>query len=174
MNMSTPLIGNPDRDFAVDMLSHHEVNPSHIYSVSLLTHCHSWHNITHVMNIEGLLWATVQALRVVVASMSFHACICLLRPVQYFCTCMPNEHCGASHVCVVATLWACGSCVLREKLIPYTFFPYAQTAVNMADVEILYGTYQPMVTLAKEIVKGQTQEIQEMRSILSAQYATSA
>ena len=44
----------------------------------------------------------------------------------------------------------------------------------MANVEIQYGTFQPMVTLAKEIVKGQTQEIQEMRSILSAQYATSA
>lgn len=26
MNMSTPLIGNPDRDFAVEMISHHQVN----------------------------------------------------------------------------------------------------------------------------------------------------
>lgn len=86
---------------------------------------------------------------------------------------MPNEHCGASHVRAVATLCAC-SFVSREKLIPHTFFPCAQAAVNMANVEIQYGTYQPMVTIAKEIVKGQTQEIQKMRSILSAQYATSA
>ena len=49
-----------------------------------------------------------------------------------------------------------------------------QAAVNMANVEIQYGSYPPLVTLAREIVTGQTQEIQEMRSILNVQYATSA
>lgn len=28
MNMSTPLVGKPDRDFAVDMISHHQVTPA--------------------------------------------------------------------------------------------------------------------------------------------------
>ena len=44
----------------------------------------------------------------------------------------------------------------------------------MASVEIVYGSYPPLVMMAREIVTGQTQQIQEMRSILSAQYATSA
>jgi len=49
-----------------------------------------------------------------------------------------------------------------------------QAAVSMANVEVQYGCYPPLVTMAREIVKGQTQEIQEMRGILNAQYATSA
>ena len=28
MNMSTPLVGKPDRDFAVEMISHHQVTPA--------------------------------------------------------------------------------------------------------------------------------------------------
>lgn len=44
----------------------------------------------------------------------------------------------------------------------------------MAQVEVQYGSFQPLVALARDIIKTQTQEIQEMRSILDSQYATSA
>lgn len=42
----------------------------------------------------------------------------------------------------------------------------------MANVELKYGTYQPLLVLAKEIVAAQTEEIGEFRTILAKDYST--
>ncbi|KAK9904062.1 hypothetical protein WJX75_003584 [Coccomyxa subellipsoidea] len=47
-----------------------------------------------------------------------------------------------------------------------------QAAIDMANVELKYGTYQPLLVLAKEIIAAQTEEIGEFRTILAKDYST--
>lgn len=49
-----------------------------------------------------------------------------------------------------------------------------QAAINMANVELKYGSYQPLLTMAHEIIKSQSGELVEFKKILSDQYAVSA
>ncbi len=49
---------------------------------------------------------------------------------------------------------------------------FVQAAIDMANVELKYGTFQPLLVLAKQIVAAQTEEIQEFRAILVKEYAT--
>ena len=49
-----------------------------------------------------------------------------------------------------------------------------QAAIDMAKVEIRYGSYQGLLDMAQEIIASQSKELAEFREILSEQYAVSA
>jgi len=49
-----------------------------------------------------------------------------------------------------------------------------QAAIDMANVELKYGSYQPLLIMAHEMIKSQSKELVEFKEILSAQYAFSA
>lgn len=44
----------------------------------------------------------------------------------------------------------------------------------MANVELKYGSYQPLLDMAHEIIASQSKEVAEFKKILSEQYAVSA
>ncbi|CAL8461693.1 g1224 [Coccomyxa elongata] len=46
-----------------------------------------------------------------------------------------------------------------------------QAAIDMANVELKYGTFQPLLILAKQIIAAQSEEIQEFCIILAQDYA---
>ena len=49
---------------------------------------------------------------------------------------------------------------------------FVQAAIDMANVELKYGTFQPLLILAKQIIAAQSEEIQEFCIILAQDYAT--
>ena len=49
-----------------------------------------------------------------------------------------------------------------------------QAAIDMANVELKYGSYQPLLDMAHEIIASQSMELTQFRNILFVQYAVSA
>ena len=49
-----------------------------------------------------------------------------------------------------------------------------QAAIDMANVELKYGSYQPLLTMAHDIIASQSMELIQFRNILFVQYAVSA
>ena len=49
-----------------------------------------------------------------------------------------------------------------------------QAAIDMAKVELKYGSYQPLLTMAHDIIASQSMELMQFKNILSVQYAVSA
>ena len=49
-----------------------------------------------------------------------------------------------------------------------------QAAIDMAKVELEYGSYQPLLDIAHDIIASQSEELVEFKSILAEQYAVSA
>lgn len=47
-----------------------------------------------------------------------------------------------------------------------------QAAIDMANVELKYGAYQPLLVLAKAIITAQTEEIGKFQAILAKDYRT--
>jgi uncharacterized protein (DUF305 family) len=52
--------------------------------------------------------------------------------------------------------------------------PHHQAAVDMAEVEVRRGTHAEVKALAQEIVRGQTQQVAQMRGMLKALYGNSS
>ena len=48
----------------------------------------------------------------------------------------------------------------------------AQASMNMARVEVKYGTHQPLKALATQLIVMQTLQVEQMRSVLSRDYST--
>ena len=49
-----------------------------------------------------------------------------------------------------------------------------QAAIDMANVELTYGSDQGLMDMAREIIASQTGQLAEFKDILSEQYAVSA
>ncbi|CAK0759257.1 hypothetical protein CVIRNUC_002684 [Coccomyxa viridis] len=49
-----------------------------------------------------------------------------------------------------------------------------QAAIDMANVELKYGSYQPLLTMAHDIIASQSMELMQFKNILFVQYAVSA
>ena len=49
-----------------------------------------------------------------------------------------------------------------------------QAAIDMANVELKYGSYPPLLEMAHEIIASQSEELVEFKEILFKQYAVSA
>lgn len=49
-----------------------------------------------------------------------------------------------------------------------------QAAIDMANVELKYGSYKGLLDMAHEIISSQSQELAQFKGILSEQYAVSA
>lgn len=49
-----------------------------------------------------------------------------------------------------------------------------QAAIDMANVELKYGSYPPLLEMANEIIASQSKELVEFKKILYEQYAVSA
>ncbi len=59
---------------------------------------------------------------------------------------------------------------VQDRDFMVMMIPHHQSAVDMANIELLRGTHPELKALAREIIKSQNQEIAQMRNWLQAWY----
>jgi len=64
--------------------------------------------------------------------------------------------------------------LLQRSMWPIKECKLMQAAIDMANVELKYGSYPPLLEMAHEIIASQGKELVEFKKILSEQYAVSA